>query len=209
MVEYAQVLLFVALFISVPLQYYLSPSSSSDLKFYLTQFVDQVTEWKDSIFKEPEEKSFIDEYLNKKKNFEDEILDLTNLKIEDGHFASSKTPRDPRAPWIKYRVGQVFRHKKHKFRGVISGWDEKSNAPKWWLKGALKDKKEWINQPNYLVLIDMRDKHLPQVAYLIEENIEIISGQSIIHPSLEKHFEGFDGSEYRPRPWLRVIYPFG
>ncbi|CAD5211613.1 unnamed protein product [Bursaphelenchus xylophilus] len=211
MVELGPVLLLVGLFFSVPLQFYLSPSSSAEFKFYLTRLVDQVGEWKNIWLKESveEEKSFIDEYLKNKKKVAEDVLDLAELKIDDDHFASSKEPRDPRAPWVKYRIGQVFRHKKHKFRGVIVGWDHTANAPKWWINGILLNKKEWIDNPNYLVLIDMRDKHLPQIAYLIEENIEIISGQSIIHPNLEKYFEGFDGTEYRPRPWFREIYPFG
>lgn len=32
----------------------------------------------------------------------------------------SEVPRDPRAPWIKYKVGQVFRHKENKYRGEIN-----------------------------------------------------------------------------------------
>lgn len=31
--------------------------------------------------------------------------------------------RSPRPPYIKFRVGQVVRHKRFGYRGVIIGWD--------------------------------------------------------------------------------------
>lgn len=49
-------------------------------------------------------------------------------------FIGSEVPRDPRPPHIKYHVGQVVRHKIHKYRAVIIGWDETAKAPEWWLK---------------------------------------------------------------------------
>jgi hypothetical protein len=48
----------------------------------------------------------------------------------DGHFGSSVDPRSPRSSKIKFRVGQVVRHKKWNYRGVVVGWDEKLNVCK-------------------------------------------------------------------------------
>jgi len=42
-----------------------------------------------------------------------------------GHFGDSTEPRSPRSPRVKLRVGQVIRHKKWGYRGVVIGWDEK------------------------------------------------------------------------------------
>lgn len=42
-----------------------------------------------------------------------------------GHFGASADPRSPRPPSVKLRIGQVVRHKKWNYRGVIVGWDEK------------------------------------------------------------------------------------
>lgn len=141
------------------------------------------------------------------------------------NFFRLDNPRDPRPPHIKFKVGQVFRHRKSKYRAVIIGWDEVANAPDWWLKEIHQNKavstlslkqqsstsllKEWSNNPNYLVLIDTRDKHIPQIGYVIEENIEVITDQRVIHPFLDKYFErlGPKGS-YILRPWLQRIYPF-
>jgi len=35
----------------------------------------------------------------------------------------SADPRSPRPPHVKFRVGQVVRHKRFGYRGVIIGWD--------------------------------------------------------------------------------------
>ena len=41
-----------------------------------------------------------------------------------GHFAYSPKPRRNRPEKVKYRVGQVFKHKWLGYHGVIIGWDE-------------------------------------------------------------------------------------
>jgi hypothetical protein len=38
-------------------------------------------------------------------------------------LSASTKPRFPRPPHVKYRVGQVIKHKKWGYRGVIIGWD--------------------------------------------------------------------------------------
>lgn len=49
------------------------------------------------------------------------------IKFQDknGHFGTSTVPRTPRPKHIKFKVGQVIRHKLWNYRGVIIGWDEK------------------------------------------------------------------------------------
>jgi len=36
--------------------------------------------------------------------------------------------------YVKFRIGQVIRHKIHGYRAVIIGWDETARAPEQWLK---------------------------------------------------------------------------
>ena len=45
-----------------------------------------------------------------------------------GYFSTSPKPRAPRPPKVAYRVGQVIKHKKWGYRGVIVGWDEKAKV---------------------------------------------------------------------------------
>ena len=56
-------------------------------------------------------------------------------KREKGAFASSTRPRTNRSkPEIKYRIGQVIKHKRWGYRAVIVGWDQQANAPEEWIK---------------------------------------------------------------------------
>ena len=38
-------------------------------------------------------------------------------------FTGSPEPRTPRAHQVKFRIGQIIKHKKFGYRGVIIGWD--------------------------------------------------------------------------------------
>ena len=61
--------------------------------------------------------------------------------------------------------------------------------------------------PNYAVLVDTRDRLTPQMSYVVEENIEVVSNLRIFHPLVEHYFETFDGAQYIMRPFQRTIYP--
>ena len=93
------------------------------------------------------------------------------------------------------------------FRGVIIGWDEKAKAPEHWIKQMHAGHPEWRAQPNYSVLVDTRDRTAPQTTYVPQENIEVIKGTKVLHPSIDDYFEAYDGSQYLPRPFLRERYP--
>ncbi|XP_070568963.1 uncharacterized protein [Ptychodera flava] len=139
---------------------------------------------------------------------ESPAIEVMKYREKDGHFAGSAEPRSPRLPSVKYRVGQVIKHKLWGYRGVIIGWDETAKAPEQWLKQMHPaDKPHWRKQPNYSILVDTRDRPQAQVTYIPQENIEIVSNTKVIHPALDDYFEAYDGSQYLPRPWLRVLYP--
>uniref|UniRef100_A0A1I8B6Q8 YccV-like domain-containing protein n=1 Tax=Meloidogyne hapla TaxID=6305 RepID=A0A1I8B6Q8_MELHA len=122
----------------------------------------------------------------------------------NGLFGGSNEPRHPRPPHIKYKVGQVVKHKLHNYRGVIVGWDEKVKAPDWWIKRVHGT--EEIDEPNYTIIIDTRDRLVPQIAYVLERNV-ILSEGFIVHPLINHYFESFDGKCYKSRPWHKNVYP--
>jgi len=137
-----------------------------------------------------------------------EVLKKKFAWSESGHFASSMSPRYPRPSNIKFRIGQVVRHKRWGYRGVIVGWDATAQAPASWIKDNHGENLHWRNQPNYAILIDIRDRTIPQLAYVPEENVDLApSAIRITHPGMEDYFEAFDGAQYLPRPWLKTIYP--
>ncbi len=54
--------------------------------------------------------------------------EVFKYKDPDGYFAMSPEPRSPRPPNVAFRVGQVIKHKKFGYRGVIVGWDKKTKV---------------------------------------------------------------------------------
>ncbi|XP_065838206.1 uncharacterized protein [Oscarella lobularis] len=125
----------------------------------------------------------------------------------DEHFAASRAPRT-RSSRVLYRVGQVIRHKRWGYRGVIVGWDEYAKAPEFWLRmNHPQDKPQWRQQPNYAILVDKRDRPDGQETYVPQENIEIIANTKINHHEVEDFFDSFDGTQYLPNSSLREVYP--
>lgn len=61
--------------------------------------------------------------------------------------------------------------------------------------------------PNYAVLVDTRDRLTPQLAYVVEENIDLTPKLRIMHPLVEEFFEAHNNNKYVMRPKLRRIYP--
>lgn len=140
-------------------------------------------------------------------NGESPAFEVLKFREKDGYFANSAEIRNPKPPFVKYRVGQVVKHKLWGYHGVIIGWDEVAKAPEDWLKQMHGDKAGWRTQPNYSVLVDTRDRSVPQVTYVPQENLVVVKQVKIIHPNTEEFFENFDGSQYLPRPWLKGLYP--
>ncbi|KAK7108567.1 uncharacterized protein [Littorina saxatilis] len=141
-------------------------------------------------------------------NGESPAIEVLQFKDKHGYFATSTEPRVPRGSDIKFHVGQVIQHKRWKYRGVIIGWDYKAKAPEHWLRqNHPPDKEHWRETPNYSILVDTRDRLVPQVTYVPQENIESIVNTQIMHPNVDHYFEYFDGSQYILRPWLQSVYP--
>uniref|UniRef100_H2Y440 Hemimethylated DNA-binding domain-containing protein n=1 Tax=Ciona savignyi TaxID=51511 RepID=H2Y440_CIOSA len=124
-----------------------------------------------------------------------------------GLFATSSKPRRPRDAGVKFRVGQVIRHKLHGYRGVIVGWDKTCKAPETWIRQN-HHKSAWRLQPNYAVLVDERDRQPTQTTYVVQENIEIVKNVKIKHKSVDDFFDHYDGAQYIMRPALQEVYPY-
>jgi len=140
-------------------------------------------------------------------NGESPAVEVFRFRDKEGYFGQSPDPRFTRQPHMQFRVGQVVKHKKWGYRGVIIAWDEEARAPQNWLEEMHKNNPEWKTQPNYAILVDTRDRPAPQITYVPQENIEVIKHTKILHPSTEDYFENFDGSQYLARPWLKAVYP--
>uniref|UniRef100_A0A915J0W3 Hemimethylated DNA-binding domain-containing protein n=1 Tax=Romanomermis culicivorax TaxID=13658 RepID=A0A915J0W3_ROMCU len=74
---------------------------------------------------------------------------------------------------------------------------------------SVSSEKEWNNSPNYAVLVDIRsvNSNAPQVGYVVQENLELVTNTRILHPLLDSYFENYVNGRYVMRPWLENVYP--
>uniref|UniRef100_A0A7I5E5Y8 YccV-like domain-containing protein n=1 Tax=Haemonchus contortus TaxID=6289 RepID=A0A7I5E5Y8_HAECO len=201
--------IFLTLVVVVPLQYYLSPSSSSDMKYYIQRLTDSVIHFTESFgVRLPfvSLRSDVKRVLNTARDNHDDGVTERD-RADSASYGSSLRVRE-RAPHVQWRVGQVIKHKVHGYRAVIIGWDLKAQASKDFIERVHKGNEAWTNNPNYAVLIDTRDRLVPQLGYIVQENIELHQGR-IIHNLLKNYMEKYDETKqkYIPKPWLRAIYP--
>ncbi|WGH77507.1 heat shock protein HspQ [Jannaschia ovalis] len=95
----------------------------------------------------------------------------------------------------KYGLGEVVRHKKHPFRGVIFDVDpEFSNSDEWYdsIPAEARPRKD---QPFYHLLAENEESYY--VAYVSEQNlVRDRSGEPVGHPDIGDLFGAFDGQQY-------------
>lgn len=213
------------LLLVVPAQYLIAQwfsSTESQRSFAIKNLVSEAAHFKDQYLSWKSWRKWCVQIINKispssttphfegqdDPNGQSPAIEVISYKDPQGFFAESTEPRDPRPPSVKYRVGQVVKHKRWGYRGIIIGWDEVAKAPESWLKSMHpEDKPHWRTMPNYAILVDTRDRLSPQITYVPQDNLNIIINTQILHPSIDDYFEHFDGAQYIPRPWLKALYP--
>lgn len=95
---------------------------------------------------------------------------------------------------VKYKVGQVFQHRRYHYRAIITGWDSECDAGEQWMRRMGIDRLQaGRNQSFYHVLVEDRS-----VRYVAEENIDLILPDIGDLPSsltsiAGKHFKRWDG----------------
>jgi heat shock protein HspQ len=95
----------------------------------------------------------------------------------------------------KYNLGQIVRHRKHPFRGVVFDVDPKFANTEEWYESIPEDSRPVKNQPFYHLLAENDQTYY--VAYVSEQNLVAdYSGEPISHPDLPEMFDQFDGAAY-------------
>ncbi|KAJ5692066.1 hypothetical protein N7462_001489 [Penicillium macrosclerotiorum] len=109
---------------------------------------------------------------------------------------------------IRYRVGQVFRHRRYQYQAIITGWDSECGAGEQWMRRMGIDRLQaGRHQSFYHVLVEDRS-----VRYVAEENIELfLPHLSEVPQSLiaiaGKHFKRWDHSSRAFVSNVRDEYP--
>ncbi|KAF2835949.1 YccV-like-domain-containing protein [Patellaria atrata CBS 101060] len=98
------------------------------------------------------------------------LLQLVSALRTRDEKAPNVIRRDETTTGVKYYVGQLFRHKRYGYEGVITGWDPCCSANDEWVQQMQIDNLPGgRTQSFYHILADDRS-----VRYVAEENIELI-----------------------------------
>jgi heat shock protein HspQ len=95
----------------------------------------------------------------------------------------------------KYGLGQVVRHRKHPFRGVVFDIDPMFSNTEEWYQAIPEDSRPRKNQPFYHLLAENEQSYY--VAYVSEQNLVAdYSGEPVSHPDLSEFFGPFEDGHY-------------
>ena len=98
----------------------------------------------------------------------------------------------------KFAPGQLVRHRRYGYRGVVAAVDLRCNADHQWYMSNLTQPDQ--NQPWYHVLVDAT----ATTSYAAEVNLEPdLSGDPVDHPLIHEYFDGLHSGCYQRnnRPW--------
>jgi heat shock protein HspQ len=95
----------------------------------------------------------------------------------------------------KYSLGQVVRHRKHPFRGVIFDVDPQFSNTEEWYQAIPEDSRPAKEQPFYHLLAENEQSFY--VAYVSEQNLVAdYSGEPVEHPDIPEFFGPFEDGHY-------------
>ena len=98
----------------------------------------------------------------------------------------------------KFRLGQVVRHRKHPFRGVVFDVDAVFSNTDEWYESIPEDSRPSKDQPFYHLLAENDQSYY--VAYVSEQNLlPDDSGEPVRHPQITDYFRVTSDGRYEPR----------
>lgn len=102
----------------------------------------------------------------------------------------------------KFAIGQVVKHRRYPFRGVIYDVDPVfANTEEWWLS-IPEEVRPAKDQPFYHLFAENAETEY--VAYVSEQNlVPDTTGEPVRHPQVEETFDRDDDGVYRIRAVLR------
>lgn len=97
--------------------------------------------------------------------------------------------------FAKYNLGQIVRHRKHPFRGVVFDVDPEFANTEEWYESIPEDIRPAKEQPFYHLLAE--NDHSFYVAYVSEQNLVAdYSGEPVEHPDIPDMFGPFQDGQY-------------
>jgi len=119
-------------------------------------------------------------------------------------FFSPQAGRIIDAPFrnkARFAIGDVVRHKRYDFRGVVFDIDPVFANSEEWYESIPPEVRPHREQPYYHLLAENEDASY--VAYVSQQNLQADpDGGPVDHPSLDQMFEDFADGRYRLRQGL-------
>ena len=101
----------------------------------------------------------------------------------------------------RFKLGQVVRHRRFAFRGVIFDIDPEFNNTEEWYQSIPAEVRPRKDQPFYHLFAENAETEY--IAYVSEQNLLLdTSGQPVRHPQVAAVFERDSVGGYRPRASL-------
>ena len=95
----------------------------------------------------------------------------------------------------KFRIGQVVRHRKYGFRGIIFDVDPQFANTDEWYESIPRESRPRKDQPFYHLFAVGESG--PYIAYVSEQNlVKDDESGPVEHPALSEYFEGMDDGCY-------------
>ncbi len=95
----------------------------------------------------------------------------------------------------KYHIGQVVRHRKHPFRGVIYDVDASFANSEEWYEAIPEESRPARDQPFYHLLAENDESYY--AAYVSEQNlVPDETGDPVDHPEVQELFGDFHDGSY-------------
>ena len=101
----------------------------------------------------------------------------------------------------RFKLGQVVRHRRFAFRGVIFDIDPEFNNTEEWYQSIPAEVRPHKDQPFYHLFAENAETEY--IAYVSEQNLLLdTSGEPVRHPQVAEVFERDSEGGYRPRASL-------
>ena len=98
----------------------------------------------------------------------------------------------------KFHIGQVLRHRKHPFRGVVFDVDATFSNTDEWYENIPEEMRPSKDQPFYHLLAENEQTYY--VAYVSEQNlVPDETGEPVGHPDVDDLFGDFTDGRYQPQ----------
>ena len=95
----------------------------------------------------------------------------------------------------KFHIGQVLRHRKHPFRGVVFDVDATFSNTDEWYENIPEEMRPSKDQPFYHLLAENEQSYY--VAYVSEQNlVPDETGEPVGHPDVDDLFGDFTDGRY-------------